>query len=96
MLVEDRRTDGFDAILHQKIVTVVGQCVRRGIVVQSRHNRADAAAVPAPSLGAYLIESNLRGMRMRLRAPDLRLSTFLDMKALEIDRLFSQRPTPPR
>ena len=59
MLLEDRRTDGSDAVLHHKVVTVVGQCVSRGVVVKSRHNRADAAAFRS-WLTVYLIESNFR------------------------------------
>src|ERR1035438_3496316 len=85
MLVEDRRTDSSDAILHHKIVAVVGQCVSRGVVVKSRRNPADAAAFRS-SLGAYLIESNF------LHAYSvfcfwICFIDFLDMKALEIDRL---------
>ncbi len=85
MLVEDRRADGSDAVLHHKIVAVVGQCVSRGVVVKSRHDRADAAALHS-RLGAYLIESNLRDAYavFCLRICFIQI---LNMKALEIDRL---------
>src|ERR1700728_2189368 len=86
MLIEDRRTDRSDAILHHQIVAVVSQCVSRGVVVEPRDDRADAAAFRS-SLGAYLIEPNL------LKAYAvfcfwICLIQFLDMKSLEVDRLF--------
>jgi len=69
------------------IVSVVGQCVSRGVVVKSRDDRADAAAFRS-SLGAYLIESNF------LHAYSvfcfwICFIQFLDMKSLEVDRSFS-------
>ena len=89
MLVEDRRTDGSDAVLHHKIVAIIGQCVSRGVVVKPRHNPADAAAFRS-GLGAYLIESNFRDAYavFCLRICFIQI---LDMKALEIDRLLLKR-----
>src|SRR5580704_18614446 len=86
MLVEDRRTDGSDAVLHHQIVAEVGQCVSRGVVVKPRHNRGDAATFRS-GLGVYLIESNLRDAYAVLGLR-IYLVQFLDLKSLEIDRLF--------
>src|SRR5882724_4448931 len=44
ILLENRRTDSSDAVLHHKIVAVVGQGISRGVVVKSRHDPAHAAA----------------------------------------------------
>src|SRR3984885_16009650 len=90
MLVEDRRTDGSDAVLHHEIVAVVGQCVSRRVVVQSRNNRADAAAFRS-GLGVYLIESNFR-KGYAVLCLRIRFVQFLDTEALETDRFFLDGP----
>src|SRR5271154_1054509 len=85
MLVEDRRTDRSDAILYHQIIPVVGQSVSRGVVVQARDDRADAAAFRS-SLDVYLIESNFSRAYAFFRF-GICFIQFLNMKLLEINRL---------
>ncbi len=85
MLVEDCCTDRSHAVLHDQIVPKVGQCVSRGVVVEARHNRADAAALRS-GLGTNLIESNCPN-GYTVPSFRIRFIQFLDMKALEVDRL---------
>src|SRR5580698_10635879 len=89
MLLEDRGAGPSDAVLHHKIVAVVGQCESRGVVVKPRHNPADAAAFRS-RLGAYLIESNFRNA-YAVFCLRIRLVQILDVKTLEIDRLLLNR-----
>src|SRR5271167_3161110 len=83
MLVEDRRTDGSDAILHREIVAIVGQCISQGAVVESRHNRTEAAAF-CSSHGAYLIESNFLHAYATF-CFGIFFVQFIDMKSLKVD-----------
>ena len=69
MLVEDRRADRSDAILNDQIIAVVGQCVSRGVVVKSRDDRADTAAVRSGFGTCFLDGGACRGQTQDLRLP---------------------------
>src|SRR5579863_10445850 len=84
MLIEYRRTDARNAVLHHEIVAVVGQGVRR-VIVKPRHYFAEAAAFSA-GLGADLTEANFCDA-YAVFCLWIGFIQILDMETLEIERL---------